>query len=785
MLNSRVLSVARLTCSLVLFLCHLSGSTGHIYSNEWAVHIKGGYEKAKNVAERNGFVFVNEIMPDHYSFYQHKVGKRSTEHSEEHHHLLTSDAEVLWAEQQRVLRRVKRDKTLYFNDEYWEKQWYLYRRPSNGRLLDMNILPAWKQGITGRGTVVTILDDGIEKIHPDLRANYDPRASTDVNGRDTDPSPRYEYTNENRHGTRCAGEVAAAANNSICGVGIAYQASIGGIRMLDGDVTDTVEATSLSFNRDHIDIYSASWGPDDDGATVDGPGSLARKAFRDGITLGRKGKGSLFVWASGNGGRDKDNCNCDGYTNSIYTLSISSATENGHVPWYSEACSSTLASTYSSGGPHEQQVVTTDLRQTCTKEHTGTSASAPLAAGIVALVLQANPALTWRDMQYLVVLSSNPNNLQADDWVVNGVGRRVSHHFGYGIMNAGKMVELAKNWTAVPAQRICEIVAPDRNRLIHSEGKLSIKVKTNGCEGTSHHVMYLEHVQAKLSLTSSYRGDVTIYLTSPMGTKSTLLSPRANDNNNKGFNEWEFMTTHNWGEYSTGEWILEVENGVRAVSTLHEFILILHGTDTMPHTLLDTSLFTDPSMACAAKELLYRNECVKECPAGWYGSKRLCQPCHVSCASCVSYTNNSCTECYYGSLLFDGGCLSAGNGIKIDAGASLENKGLAPNTLWWLMVGATTAVCLLVIFLVLLSIYYAYTQRYLCSDITICGASNKTSTISSNTTTASTGQRLGMTPEHAVLTSQNSSQQELMTSEDEGELNETRKFRRYIHQEVV
>ena len=62
------------------------------------------------------------------------------------------------------------------------------------------------------------------------------------------------------------------------------------------------------------------------------------------------------MWASGNGGRDHDNCNCDGYTNSIWTLSISSATENGYVPWYSEACSSTLATTYSSGSPGEKQV---------------------------------------------------------------------------------------------------------------------------------------------------------------------------------------------------------------------------------------------------------------------------------------------------------------------------------------------------------------------------------------------------------------------------------------------
>ena len=74
--------------------------------------------------------------------------------------------------------------------------------------------------------------------------------------------------------------------------------------MLDGDVTDAVEARSLSLNNQHIDIYSASWGPDDDGKTVDGPGNLASRAFINGVANGRKGKGSIFVWASGNGGRD-------------------------------------------------------------------------------------------------------------------------------------------------------------------------------------------------------------------------------------------------------------------------------------------------------------------------------------------------------------------------------------------------------------------------------------------------------------------------------------------------
>ena len=54
--------------------------------------------------------------------------------------------------------------------------------------------------------------------------------------------------------------------------------------MLDGQITDLVEATSLSFNPQYIDIYSSSWGPNDDGVTIDGPSRLAKRAFEHGVT---------------------------------------------------------------------------------------------------------------------------------------------------------------------------------------------------------------------------------------------------------------------------------------------------------------------------------------------------------------------------------------------------------------------------------------------------------------------------------------------------------------------
>ena len=155
--------------------------------------------------------------------------------------------------------------------------------------------------------------------------------------------------------------------------------------------------------------------------TVEGPGPLARRAFLDGIQKGRQGKGSIYVFASGNGGTS-DGCNCDGYTNSMYTLSIGAVDHNDNEPYYNERCASTHAVTYSSGsgGP---SIVSVDLHNGCTSAHSGTSAAAPLAAAMVALVLQANGALTWRDVQHVVIATADKINPGDGSWITNKVGR--------------------------------------------------------------------------------------------------------------------------------------------------------------------------------------------------------------------------------------------------------------------------------------------------------------------------------------------------------------------------
>nr|CAG4641093.1 EOG090X0AV2 [Eulimnadia texana] len=237
-------------------------------------------------------------------------------------------------------------------------------------------------------------------------------------------------------------------------------------------MTDLIEANSMGHEPHLIDIYSASWGPTDDGKTVDGPRNATMRAIVRGVNEGRRGLGNIYVWASGDGGSD-DDCNCDGYAASMWTISINSAINDGQNAHYDESCSSTLASTFSNGAKDPNTGV-----------------------------------LTWRDMQHLTVLTSKRNSLfdakQRFHWTMNGVGLEFNHLFGFGVLDAGGMVSLAKLWKTVPPRFHCQagsIVEP----------------------------------------------------------RSMILSRRPKDDDSRdGFTKWPFMTTHTWGEDPKGRWTLEL-----------------------------------------------------------------------------------------------------------------------------------------------------------------------------------------------------------------------------------
>ncbi|KAG8145143.1 hypothetical protein E2320_013511 [Naja naja] len=426
--------------------------------------------------------------------------------------------------------------------------------------------------------------------------------------------------------------------------------SLSGIRMLDGDVTDVVEAKAIGAKPEYIHVYSASWGPDDDGRTVDGPGPLAKQAFENGIKKGRRGRGSIFVWASGNGGREGDHCSCDGYTNSIYTVSVSSTTENGNKPWYLEECASTLATTYSSGAFYERQIVTTDLKKHCTDGHTGTSVSAPMVAGIIALALEANPLLTWRDVQHLLVKTSRPVHLLAPDWKTNGAGRRVSHLYGFGLVDAESLVMEAKRWKTIPAQHICVGTSNKKPWFIPANKTIRTMTLTSACaDNPEHHVVYLEHVVVRISIVHPRRGDLQIYLTSPSGTKSQLLARRQHDDSNEGFKHWEFMTVHCWGERAAGEWTLEIQDKPYHVRN-PDVQGLCHrecgdqGCDG-PNA--------DQCLNCfhySLGSIKTGRKCVNSCPPGYFEDslQRKCRRCHRGCEACLGRSQNSCTACKRG-----------------------------------------------------------------------------------------------------------------------------------------
>ena len=186
-------------------------------------------------------------------------------------------------------------------DPGFPNQFHLYNRVERGN--DLNLTGVWIQGITGKDVTIVLLDDGVDYEHPDIKDNFFAEGSWDFNDHTNLPKPKLY---DDFHGTRCAGEV-SAAKNDICGIGIAYNSKVGGIRILSGHLTIADEAAAITYMHHKNHIFSCSWGPRDDGATMDEPPKLAAEAFKKGIISGRNGLGNLFVFAAGNGGGSDDN----------------------------------------------------------------------------------------------------------------------------------------------------------------------------------------------------------------------------------------------------------------------------------------------------------------------------------------------------------------------------------------------------------------------------------------------------------------------------------------------
>lgn len=460
------------------------------------------------------------------------------------------------------------------NDPIFPEQWHLYNPVQLGH--DINVTGAWAQNITGSNVKVCVIDDGLDLDNKDLADNFFAEGSWDFNDPGPSPKPRLF---DDRHGTRCAGEI-AAVKNEACGLGVAYRAKVAGVRILSKRIIPSDEAAAINFAMDKNDIYSCSWGPSDNGQTMEAPPEIVKKAMMTAIQKGREEKGSIYVFASGNGGALEDNCNFDGYTNSIYSITVAAIDRKGFHPSYSESCSANMVVTYSSGSG--DYIHTTDVGDKCVKTHGGTSAAAPIAAGIFSLVLEANPKLTWRDMQYLVWETAIKVN---DDpgWQKTPTGKEFHHAYGYGKLDAYAIVERAKTWENVKPQAWHFLPTKVENSPVPKDASKPVEFTVEVTEEDlkNSNLDHLEHIQVHVNAKSTQRGALKMTLTSPAGIKSEIMPFRKMDMSGDGVRDWNFMSVAHWGESGVGEWKLTLEHGsttsVNLASTLIDWRLMLWG----------------------------------------------------------------------------------------------------------------------------------------------------------------------------------------------------------------
>jgi subtilisin-like proprotein convertase family protein/subtilisin family serine protease len=545
-----------------------------IPTNQWAVKLMPGINPDL-VAQSIGAVNKGMVahLQDTYVF----VIPESSTLTQRTRKRVQKNTNVVWMQQQvkrwRFLRTIPN-----FNDPIFPNQWHLSNTGQNGGTPneDVHILPAWNEGLSGKNIVIGIVDDGLQYDHPDLSDNYLSALSYDFNDNDTNPYPFLGDWFGDGHGTSVAGVAAAQENNDVCGVGAAYQASLAGIRLLASDVSDAEEANALSYKRNQIHIYNNSWGPSDGGGP-EGPGPLTLAAIEDNIHHGRNGLGNIYVFAAGNGLQYNDNVNMDGYANLRYVIAVSAVNQYGTQSYYSEPGACILVCASSEG--RDTGIYTTDLMGQfgdasgdCTGLFGGTSSAAPLVSGIIALILEKNPELTWRDVQHILVKSAQQNDPDDTDWQVNGAGHHINHKYGFGRINAAYAVNLAKQWQTVSQEKtfasqslLLNLSIPDKN---DTSLQSNIAIQAD---------LSVEHVAVILTTNHSCAEQLDIELISPSGTSSMLMQSYSGITS---YDEWMFTSTRHWGEYSDGTWILEIKDTTPGCSgTLKQWQLFVYGED--------------------------------------------------------------------------------------------------------------------------------------------------------------------------------------------------------------
>ena len=342
------------------------------------------------------------------------------------------------------LRRMarRRPRAAIPNDPLFPRQWHLDNPGRNGARpgADVRALEAWRLTRGSRRVIIAVIDDGFDLGHPDLNGRGKLVAPYDVGEDDPDPSPGLR----DAHGTACAGVATAVGGNRLGVIGIAPGCRLMPIRIpLDGlDEAAIARAFRHAADRGG-DVISCSWGPPD-GTGIREPLPLIVKAAIDrAAARGRRGGGCLICFAAGNGNEPVE---LDGYASYPKVLAVAATTDQDRRAWYSDYGRAISVSAPSSGG--RRGIWTTDVRGRrgynpqgdWTGDFGGTSAACPLVAGVAALVLSVNPALTAGEVRAILEATADKVDPRGGRYDARGW----SPYYGYGRVNAARAVREAR-----------------------------------------------------------------------------------------------------------------------------------------------------------------------------------------------------------------------------------------------------------------------------------------------------------------------------------------------------
>ena len=402
---------------------------------------------------------------------------------------------------------------------------------------------------TGAGVKVGVYDDGVEYTHTDLDGNYDATKHATYYNAETDSDVELDPMSEGSegHGTSVAGLIAAEANGEGI-VGTAYGASITGVDIIDGIASAGSEDLSIFeqavANMYQFDVVNHSWGStpgfDNLGITMSETTLLYVETYS---FSGRGGLGTIQVKSAGNA---TANANGDLIDASRYTITVAASDSTGDAAYYSNHGANLLVTAPSADDYFAGLgVISTAAGGGVTGTGAldgfgGTSASAPLVSGVVALMLEANPGLGWRDVQEILSMSAEMTDVAdgysypigdtpgqeyswgyngATDW--NGGGRHFSEDFGYGVVNAHDAVRMAEVWSEFGEAKTSTNEQSFVDTADYTGSDATTSLFLDFSEGTQLQTLTVESVEVTLGTSST---DIDVFLISPSGTRVQLFA---------------------------------------------------------------------------------------------------------------------------------------------------------------------------------------------------------------------------------------------------------------------